>query len=193
MANLAIFASGTGSNFVAIADALAGGPHRVAVLVTDKPDAPVVERAHERDIAVYHADYRPRRARSEVEREIIDELDRRECHMIALAGFMKILTPTIIDRFPQRIVNIHPSLLPRHAGVGAIENSFNSGDTELGITIHFVDYGVDTGPIIVQRSFNRSEVADLQAACERIHALEHYWYPKVVHDLLDHWSQGATV
>ncbi len=191
MAKLAVFASGTGSNFAALADHIAGGPHTVTVLVTDRPEAPVTERARERGIPTFHARYRGR-DRSEVEREIVAELERRGCDLIALAGFMRILTPALVDRFPQRIVNIHPSLLPNHPGKQAIEKSFDSGDTELGITIHIVDYGVDTGPIIVQQSFDRREAPDLEAARERIHALEHQWYPKVVHEVLDRLAQGET-
>ncbi len=196
MANLAVFASGTGSNFVALADDLAESAHSLVVLVTDKQNAPAVERAAERSIPVFSAQYKGRE-REAAERDILAELERRGCDLVALAGFMRILTPTLIDGFPGPIVNIPPSLLPRHPGIGAIEKSYHSGDTELGITIHYVDHGVDTGPVILQRSFKRDEVADLTAAEARIHALEHRWYPTVVRDLLDHIAlgqirQGAT-
>ncbi len=192
MANLAVFASGTGSNFVALADDLAESSHNLVLLVTDNPDAPAVERAGERRIPVFYARYKGRE-REAAERDILAELERRNCDLVALAGFMRILTPTLIDGFPGAIVNIHPSLLPRHPGTRAIEKSYHSGDTELGITIHFVDYGVDTGPIVLQQSFKRSEMADLEAATERIHALEHRWYPTVVRDLLDRISQGQII
>ncbi len=186
MAKLAVFASGAGSNFAAIADHLMQptGPHKhtVVCLVTDKPNAAVVTKASSRNIPVVAVQYS---SRSAAEHLIQEELEYYQPDLIALAGYMRLLSPDFVNRYPGRIVNIHPSLLPRHAGLNAIQQSYIAGDTELGITIHYVDHGLDTGPVILQRSFSRLP-GDTQADIEgRMHTLEHEHYPRVVHKLLD--------
>ncbi len=186
MARLAVFASGTGSNFAAIADYLmqmAGAQkHTVVCLVTDKPNAPVVSKARGRGIPVIAVHYT---SRSAAEHHIHEELEPYQPDLLALAGYMRLLSASFVDRYPSRIINIHPSLLPRHAGLNAIQQSYAEGDPELGITIHYVDHGLDTGPVILQRSFQRrpdDTEADIE---ERIHTLEHEHYPQVVHKLLN--------
>lgn len=184
MARLAVFASGTGSNFAAIRDALVDSRHQLAYLVCDRPSALAVEKAFRFHIPVHLVPYagRPRR---EAEQEIEVILRDNPVDVIALAGFMRVLSPGFVESRRERIVNIHPSLLPRYPGMRAIERSFDSEDEELGITVHFVDAGVDTGPTIAQASFPKSEVAGLAEAEARIHELEHEMYPRVVMDLLD--------
>ncbi len=184
MANLAVFASGRGSNFAAIADAVRASTHRVVCLVTDKPSCPATERARSRGIEIVHADYTPDN-REETERDLVTRLDTLGTDLIALAGFMRLLSPVLVDAFPRRIVNIHPALLPKYPGARAIEKSFRSGDTNAGITIHFVDYGMDTGPIITQTSFSRLSTEDRERFEKRIHSLEHETYPPTVLRLLD--------
>lgn len=186
MAKLAVFASGAGSNFAAIADHLmqptGTHQHTVVCLVTDKPDSVVVSKATARDIPVVAVHYT---SRSATEHLIQKELENYQPDLIALAGYMRLLSADFVDRYPTRIVNIHPSLLPRHAGLNAIQQSYAAGDSELGITIHYVDHGLDTGPVILQRSFSRND-EDTQADIEgRIHTLEHEHYPRVVQKLLD--------
>jgi phosphoribosylglycinamide formyltransferase 1 len=184
MAECAVFASGTGTNFRALLDALSGTPHSVACLIHDRPNAGARCIARERGVPAYHVSYKGK-TRQAAEQEIAAHLSRYNVQLLVLAGFMRILTPYIIDLYPGRIINIHPSLLPRHPGTGAIEKSFHSGDTELGVTVHYVDYGVDTGPVYAQRSFPRSDVRTLTEAEERIHAIEHTLYPECVITLLD--------
>jgi len=192
MANLALLASGTGSNFQAIATAVSATHHRVVCLICDRKDAAVLQKGKARSIPSHHVTYAGRE-REEAEREILHLLREYRTDIVALAGFMRVLTPQVVDAYHSRIVNIHPSLLPSHPGVGAIEKSFKSGDTQLGVTVHYVDYGTDTGPVILQKSFTRRPDMDLTEAEELIHRLEHTWYPQVVISLLDAVTGKGTV
>ena len=112
-------------------------------------------------------------------------LEAYGAELVVLAGFMRVLTPLFVDRWKGRLVNIHPALLPSHPGAHGIADSFASGDAQLGVTVHWVDAGVDTGPIIAQRSFDRESGMTLEQAELRIHQLEHELYPRVVLEILD--------
>jgi phosphoribosylglycinamide formyltransferase-1 len=188
MAKLAVFASGNGSNFEAIAEGLEKTRHELNCLVCNKRQAGAVRRAEERDIPILRITYA--KSDSEAERarkeeDLAEELERRGVDLIALAGFMRVLTPPFVDRFAGRIVNIHPALLPRYPGLDAVRRSVEAGDTELGVTIHYVDHGVDTGEIIEQESFARPEHLGLEEIEARIHQLEHRLYPSVLQRMLD--------
>jgi phosphoribosylglycinamide formyltransferase-1 len=185
MARLAVFASGTGSNFVALAAALKGTQrHVLEFLLCDVPGAAVLDRAKELGVPTVLMSYDglPRQA---VEKKMVRHLERRSVDMVALAGFMKLLTPYFLDAFKGPVVNLHPSLLPRYPGAHAIAESFASGDRELGISLIRVDEGVDTGPILLQKSFSREGTETLDEIERRIHALEHEWFPRVVLSMLD--------
>ena len=184
MARLAVFASGSGSNFEAVAEALVESRHEIACLICDRADAYAFRRAEKFGIKSYHVTYKGRE-RSEAEKEIASILEKEGVDLIALAGFMRLLTPGLIDRYQGRIINIHPSLLPKYPGTHGIEESFKSTDSELGITIHRVDYGLDTGPVIMQKSFTRRGDESLEEIESMIHRLEHRNYPAVLLDLLD--------
>ncbi|WP_088005741.1 phosphoribosylglycinamide formyltransferase [Indiicoccus explosivorum] len=186
MANkkIAIFASGNGSNFQAIAEAAAAGRlnAEVVLAVTDNPDAHVLERAA--SMGVDTLALRPKAFKSKAlyEEAIMEQLQRREVQWLVLAGYMRLVGPVLLDAYPGRIVNIHPSLLPAFPGKDAIGQTLASGRREAGVTVHTVDAGMDTGPIIAQRSFligsrNRSEVE------EEIHRIEHEMYPSVLQKL----------
>jgi len=185
MARLAVFASGTGSNFVALAAALMQARrHGIDFLLCDVEGAPVLQRAAGLGVHTVPVSYKGME-RQTIEKKIVRHLERRGVDMVALAGFMKLLTPWFIDAFKGPIVNLHPSLLPKYPGAHAIEESFRSTDTELGISVIRIDAGIDTGPILLQKSFTR-DLTESQAQIEtRIHALEHEWFPRVVLDLLD--------
>jgi phosphoribosylglycinamide formyltransferase-1 len=101
---------------------------------------------------------------------------------------MRLLTPVLIDAYPRAIINIHPALLPRHPGAHGIADSYASADRTLGITIHYVDYGMDTGPIILQKSFERTGSESLEDIEKKLHELEHSTYPDVACALLDQLS-----
>jgi phosphoribosylglycinamide formyltransferase-1 len=188
MAKLAVFASGNGSNFEAIAEHLERTQHELDCLVCNKRQAGAVTRAEKRGIPVLRITYAKSDSeadRARKEEDLADELEHRGVDLIALAGFMRVLTPTFVDRFAGRIVNIHPALLPRYPGLDPVRRSVEAGETELGVTIHYVDHGVDTGEIIEQDSFERPEHLGLDEIEARIHQLEHRLYPSVLQRMLD--------
>ncbi len=187
MARLAILASGSGSNFQALAEFLKdGGNHQIACLVCDKAGAYALERAAKLGIPSRLVSYKGR-PKEDAEAEIEDYLREQGAECIALAGFMRMLSARFVSAWAGRLVNIHPSLLPKHPGAHAIEASFRSHDGELGITIHYVDEGMDSGKIILQKSFSRESTMTLEEAERKIHELEHLWYPQVVSDLLSNF------
>jgi phosphoribosylglycinamide formyltransferase-1 len=198
MARLAVFASGRGSNFIAIAGALAMAKrHAIEFVLCDVAGAPVLDRAQELGIPVVPVSYRGV-TREAVEKKIVRHLERRRVDLVALAGFMKLLTPWFIHAFKGPVINLHPSLLPKYPGVHAIEESYRSGDTELGISVMRIDEGVDTGPVLLQKTFVRTGAESLEEIEARIHALEYQWFPQVLIGLLDdidgqaHAAQGGT-
>jgi phosphoribosylglycinamide formyltransferase 1 len=185
MARMAVFASGTGSNFVAIVGALSMAKrHAIEFLLCDVEGAPVLDRAAEASISTFPVSYRGY-TREAVEKKIVRHLERRRVDLVALAGFMKLLTPFFIHAFKGPVINLHPSLLPKYPGAHAIEESYRAEDRELGISVIRIDEGVDTGPILLQKSFVRSGAESLKEIEVRIHALEHEWFPKVLLGLLD--------
>lgn len=185
MARLAVFASGTGSNFVALAAAVKAA-HRDAVefLLCDTAGAMVLDRAKELGVPTVLMTYRGL-SRVAVEKKMVRHLERRSVDLVALAGFMKVLTPYFLAAFKGPVVNLHPSLLPKYPGAHAIEESFSSDDKELGISVIRVDEGVDTGPILAQKSFTRRGSETRSEVERRIHELEHEWFPRVVLSMLD--------
>jgi phosphoribosylglycinamide formyltransferase-1 len=192
VASLAVFASGRGSNFVALAGRLRGAPrHRIAVLVCDVAGAPVLERARELGVPARHVTYRGR-GRAEAEAEMLAVLREYRVDAVALAGFMRLLTPFFLSRFTGPVLNLHPSLLPKYPGTHGIEESFRSADRELGISVIRVDEGVDTGPVVLQRSFARTGTESLEEIERRIHGLEHEWFPVAVLSELDGLDGGAA-
>lgn len=184
MGEIAVFASGNGSNFEALAAGLNAGGHRVCCLICDRSDAYAIERAQRLGIPWHHIPGwgSDRRA---AEEEALRILDRYKPGLVVLAGFMKILTPLFLEAWKNRVVNIHPSLLPKYPGTRGIEESYAAGEPEMGITIHLVDRGTDTGPVLLQRSVPRTPHDSLESMEEKIHRLEHRWYPEVIKDLLD--------
>jgi len=189
---VAVLASGSGSNFQALAQAFtdpARNPagHQIALLVCDKPGAGCLERAQRLGIpslVIAYGKGGSAEVRQGAEREMTAALESFGVDLVVLAGFMRILTPLFVGRWKGRLVNIHPALLPRHPGAHGIADSFASGDDRLGITVHWVDEGVDTGAVIAQSSFPRSPGLTLAEAEARIHALEHELYPTTVLNLL---------
>jgi phosphoribosylglycinamide formyltransferase-1 len=185
MARLAVFASGRGSNFVAIVGALKmARRHAIEFLLCDVQGAAVLDRAKELGVPVFPVSYKGQ-AREAVEKKIVRHLERRRVDIVALAGFMRLLSPYFIDAFKGPVINLHPSLLPRYPGTRGIEESYNSTDKELGISVIRVDAGVDTGPVLLQKSFARVGTESLQEVEERIHRLEHEWFPRALIGLLD--------
>lgn len=191
MSNIAIFASGSGSNFEAIVKAweqgkLAGKP---AVCVCDKPGAYVIERAHRLGIPIIVASPRDFASKADYEAHIARELEGFEVELICLAGYMRLIGPTLLNAFEGRIINIHPSLLPAFKGAHAIRDAFDYGVKVFGVTIHFVDETLDGGRIISQEAFPY-EGKDLDELEGMIHAVEHRLYPETINKLLNLKTQS---
>lgn len=180
---IAVFASGQGSNFAALVQAqqagkLGGG--RIELLVSDKPEAPVAQRAEAAGIPALLLRPKDFASRELYEAAIVAELQRREIGLVVLAGYMRLITPVLLEPYAGRIINVHPSLLPAFAGKDAIGQALDYGVKLTGVTVHFVDGGMDTGPVIAQRSVEVKAGDTADSLAERIHQVEYELYPEVV-------------
>jgi phosphoribosylglycinamide formyltransferase 1 len=185
VARLAVLASGNGSNFQALVDAIrAKKQHECVLLIYDRRAAYAAERAALLGIDAHYIPYFEKKV-SEVEAEIATALDDAKAELVALAGFMRILTPTFVAARRGRIVNVHPALLPKWPGSRAIERAFEAGEHEFGVSVHLVDEGMDTGPVIASESFARGPDLGLGEIEAAVHAIEHEIYPRAVLKLLD--------
>jgi phosphoribosylglycinamide formyltransferase-1 len=178
---LCVLASGAGTNLQAIIDALHGSDGiEIAGVASDKADAKALERAAAAGIetAVFEgADFEDREARDAA---IGDWIEGRGADLIVLAGYMQLLSSSFVGRFRNRIVNVHPALLPSFPGLDAVEQALQHGVKVTGVTVHFVDEGVDSGPIIVQRPVPVPPDRDRAALEEAIHSTEHALYPQAI-------------
>jgi phosphoribosylglycinamide formyltransferase 1 len=186
MRRIAVFASGTGSNFSAILNAVKKGQIKaeIALVVCDKPGARVIEKAEAAGIPTLILQPKDFPTKVAYEQKILDALKDYDVSFIVLAGYMRLIGKTLLQEFSGRIVNIHPSLLPAFPGLHAIEQAFNAGVKVTGVTIHFVDEGMDTGPILAQRAVSIEEDDTIATLEERIHAIEHVLYPETLAKLL---------
>ena len=184
-ARLGVLLSGRGSNFVAIADACARGevPAAVVLVISNKLAAAGLERARERGIATLVVPSKGL-SREEHERQLIAALEEAGVEWVCLAGYMRLLTPTFIDRFAPRIVNIHPALLPAFPGVDAQRQAWEYGVKVSGCTVHLVDAGCDTGPIVLQRTVEVWDDDTAESLAARILEQEHLAYPAALRRLL---------
>jgi phosphoribosylglycinamide formyltransferase-1 len=183
--NLAIFASGNGSNFAALVKAVKGKKIKAkfVVLVCDKPEAFVVKRAQKAKITVILAKREDFASRLDFEAAIIQRLKNYKINLIALAGFMRILSPGFVKLYHNRILNIHPSLLPAFKGAHAIKDALNAKVDFTGVTVHFVDKEMDHGPVILQKKVEIKRTDTLGSLEKRIHALEHKLYPQAINKI----------
>lgn len=179
---IAVFASGRGSNFQALVEAQRKGllGAEIRLLVCDKPEAPVVELAKAANVDVFVFQPKAYVSKEAYEREIAEELDSRDVDLLVLAGYMRLLSPSFVETYSGRIINIHPSLLPAFPGKDAIGQAIEYGVKMTGVTVHFVDGGMDTGPVIAQRAVEVREGDDAAALAERIHEVEQKLYYEVV-------------
>lgn len=183
---VAIFASGNGSNFQVISDCFKEGkiPGELVCLFCDKQNAYVIERAKKSDIPYFVLPKNKEQSKADYELQLIYLLEEERVDLIVLAGYMKILGEQLLAAYPNRIINLHPSLLPKFPGAKGIEEAFYSNEKETGITIHLVDKGVDTGPIIFQKKLRRVADESLSDLTGRIHQLEHMYYPKIISEFI---------
>ncbi|HET7348275.1 MAG TPA: phosphoribosylglycinamide formyltransferase [Acidobacteriaceae bacterium] len=178
MQRLGILLSGRGSNFLAIADNLASGKLRgceIAVVISNLADAPGLAAARERGLNAVAIEARGRK-RAEHDQEIVATLREHQVDLVCLAGYMRLLSPGFVQAFPQRILNIHPSLLPAFPGLDAQMQAFEYGVQVAGCTVHFVDEQLDHGVIILQRSVRVLESDDPHTLADRILEQEHIAY-----------------
>ena len=169
-----VLASGAGTNLQAILDRLHGrNGIEVVAVATDQPGAHALERAARADVPTAEfplAGYADRAARDAA---IADFLAGRGVELVVLAGYMALLEPRFLARFPDRVINVHPALLPAFPGVRVIEQALDYGVKVFGVTVHFVDEGMDTGPIIAQRALELPGAVDAAAVREALRPLEH--------------------
>jgi formyltetrahydrofolate-dependent phosphoribosylglycinamide formyltransferase len=189
--NLAVLASGSGSNFEALARALEPTEHECVLLICDRAGAGVFERAVRLGVPARHVSYAGR-PRAEAEAEIEALLSEAGADLVALAGFLRLLSPDFVRRRTGRILNVHPSLLPAYPGLDALRRAWDAGEEVFGATIHRVDEGLDTGPVLRQGSLRRGPGESFEDLEARIHALEHSLYTRTVLELLDELSRGAA-
>ncbi len=184
MKEIAIFASGTGSNFAALAEAFGAKQQavRIVCLVCDHKDAPVIEKATRAGIPVITVNYRDYATKAGAERAIVAALPPVD--LVVLAGFMRILGETLLTAFPGKIINLHPALLPSFPGRTGIEDAFAYGVKVTGVTVHYVDAGVDSGEIIAQAPVRVRGDDTVDTLAARIHAVEHVLLPETVAQLL---------
>lgn len=179
---LGILLSGRGSNFLAIADSIQRGRlpgAEIAVVVSNLPDAPGIAAARERGFPAVVVEARGRK-RAEQDAEIIAQLREHRVELVCLAGYMRLLSPGFIDAFPQRIVNIHPSLLPSFPGLDAQQQAFEYGVKISGCTVHFVDEHLDHGVIILQKTVPVFDTDDGHTLAARILEQEHVAYTEAL-------------
>jgi phosphoribosylglycinamide formyltransferase 1 len=187
--NVAVLASGVGTNLQALLDHVHGryGVEIVAV-ASDKPDARALQRAQAARVARAAfplAQYADRTAR---DRAIGDWLAEQGAELVVLAGYMQLLSPSFLARFPSRVINVHPALLPAFPGLDAVEQALAYGVKVFGVTVHFVDEGVDTGPVIFQRAIELPDARNQAEVLGRLHAIEHELLPEAVRLI----AQGAV-
>ena len=181
-----VFASGSGSNFEAIVRQLGGSVCEVALLVCDVPGAYCLERAARLGVPAVVVDRSAYRSRAEYETAIVELLAPINPDLIVLAGYMRIIGPTLLGAYTGRIINIHPSLLPAFPGLDGIGDALRYGVRVIGVTVHYVDAGVDTGPILDQAAIHLTGDEAPAEVIARIHELEHQIYPRVITRLLSY-------
>ena len=180
---ISVLASGRGSNFVALAEAQNRGelgPAEIVALVCNQSKAGALEHAQKLGIEGIIIPHRAYESREQFEQAMVEALQKRNVEWVVLAGFMRVLTPTFLDAFPERVINLHPALLPSFPGADGIGDALAYGAKITGVTVHFVDSGVDTGPIILQEPVQIHEDDTYKSLASRIHEIEHRLLPKAV-------------
>jgi phosphoribosylglycinamide formyltransferase-1 len=179
---IVVLASGSGTNLQAILNELHGGDEGIEVVGvgSDKPDAGALDRARRADVetAVFpSSEYDDRAAR---DRALGDWIEGRNADLVVLAGYMQLLSPEFVSRFHNRVINVHPALLPAFPGIDAVRQAIDHGSKITGVTVHFVDEGMDSGPIIMQRPVPVAPSRDWDETEKAIHATEHALLPEAI-------------
>ncbi len=179
---LAVLASGRGSNFEAISRAIGEGRLQalICVVISDQEQAPVLEKARQAGIDSLYINPAGFSGKAAFEQRIIAELQARKAELVVLAGYMRLVGNALLEQYPQRILNIHPSLLPAFKGLEAQQQALDYGVKWSGCTVHFVDAGMDSGPIIMQAAVPVKDDDDEESLAARILVEEHRLYPEVI-------------
>jgi phosphoribosylglycinamide formyltransferase 1 len=183
---LGILISGRGSNMVAIVDAVKSGEipdSEVAVVISDKPQAAGLEKARERGVDTLTIE-RKGRSREEHDAEIISALKERDVDLVCLAGYMRLLSSSFVQAFPDRIINIHPSLLPAYPGLNTHERVLAAGETVSGCTVHYVNEALDAGPIILQCEVPVLATDTRETLSDRVLEHEHRLYIEALRKII---------
>ena len=185
MFSFAVFISGNGSNLQAIIDATKSGiiDGKICCVLSNKKEAYGLVRAQKANIPCIVIEHQNFKSREEFDNVIVQSLKEYTPDLIVLAGFMRILTPVFIRPYLGKIMNIHPSLLPKYPGLNTHQKVIANEDTQHGVTVHFVDESLDSGPICAQ-SIMKVESEDVDSLENKIHELEHKLYPRVIQDFI---------
>ncbi len=180
--NIAVFASGRGTNFQAVIRAVKRGKIKanLALLVSDNPNAQAIQMAKQAGIGVALVERKDFISKKDFEDKIIQYLHESKIELIVLAGFMRVLSPEFVRKYRNRILNIHPALLPSFKGAEGIKDALDYGVKVTGVTVHFVDDQTDHGPIILQQPLPIEGKDNLESLEAKIHLLEHRLYPKAI-------------
>ena len=180
--SLAILLSGNGTNLQAIIDSIDSGQLKadIKIVISNNKDAFGLERAKKNSIKNLCIDHKDFADRESFDERLLEEVKQEEIDFIVLAGFMRILGSNFIRNFPNKIINIHPSLLPKYPGLNTHKKVLENKDKEHGVTVHLVDEGLDSGPIIGSMKLKVIEGEKESDLERRIHKIEHYIYPKIL-------------
>ena len=180
--NIGVLVSGNGSNLQAIIDQSEKGAlsAQVACVISNKAEAYALERARNHNISAIYLDHRTYAGRESYDAAVVETLRSHGVQLVVLAGFMRIVTPVLLEAFPHAVMNIHPALLPAFPGLHAQRQALDHGVKISGCTVHFVDEGTDTGPIIIQAAVPVLDDDTEETLSARIHQEEHRIYPEAV-------------
>ncbi len=179
--SVVVLISGNGSNLQALIDAeKAGAPFTISAVISNRPDAYGLQRAKQADIPHHIIDHTAYENRASFDQALIKCINPYQPNLLALAGFMRKLTPDFIQAFPNKIINIHPSLLPKYPGLHTHQRALDAGDTEHGVSIHVVTEDLDAGPLLAQLTCAIAPKDNADNLKTKVQALEHQLYPQVV-------------
>lgn len=179
---IAVLCSGSGTNLQAIIDSVKSGyiPAEIAIVISDKAKAHALVRAKEAGIETLFLDVKDFKSREDFDKEVIKSLKKKNVELVALAGYMRLLSPYFIREYRNRIINIHPALLPSFKGTHGIKDALRYGAKVTGVTVHFVNEKLDDGPIILQKPVDIKDDDNEETLLGRIHKEEHKAYPEAI-------------
>ena len=179
---IVVLISGSGSNMVAIADAVKNGDidGEIAAVICNRHEAPGIQKAKDRDIETQIVDHKEFASREDFDVALMRAIDEYQPDLVVLAGFMRILTPSFVIRYHGRMLNIHPSLLPKYQGLNTHQRVLDAGDEKHGVTVHFVTEELDGGPNVIQAVVPVYDGDDATSLQQRVHTQEHIIYPIAV-------------